>query len=196
MAIEQGKLVRWIDEKGFGFIKPENGGNDVFIHISSLKSSRKPIIGDTIFYEINIDANGKPKAINAIIEGVSQSLTLTPISTQTKPTPPPRQANRGKSYGSKANKRKQTLNLLPIVIIIGIAALMYYKASKDSVSLVSNNVPELDNLPLKQASQFQCQGKIHCSEMSSYDEAVFYLQNCPGTKMDGDGDGEPCERQF
>jgi cold shock CspA family protein len=93
MAIEKGKLVRWIDEKGFGFIKPENGGNDVFIHISSLKSSRKPIIGDTILYEINIDANGKLQAINAIIEGVSQSLTLTPISTQNKPAPPSTKAS-------------------------------------------------------------------------------------------------------
>ncbi|MDO2950005.1 excalibur calcium-binding domain-containing protein [Aeromonas simiae] len=32
--------------------------------------------------------------------------------------------------------------------------------------------------------------------MGSYEEAKFYLDNCPGTKMDGDGDGVPCERQF
>jgi len=32
--------------------------------------------------------------------------------------------------------------------------------------------------------------------MSSYEEALFYLRNCPGTKMDGDSDGEPCENQF
>jgi hypothetical protein len=28
--------------------------------------------------------------------------------------------------------------------------------------------------------------------MSSLEEALFYLKNCPGTKMDG----EPCEEQF
>ena len=50
--------------------------------------------------------------------------------------------------------------------------------------------------PVRQIERFQCEGKVWCTEMNSYDEAVFYLRNCPGTKMDGDGDGEPCERQF
>jgi cold shock CspA family protein len=33
MVIEKRKLVRWIDNRGFGFIKPEN---EIFIHISAL----------------------------------------------------------------------------------------------------------------------------------------------------------------
>jgi hypothetical protein len=32
--------------------------------------------------------------------------------------------------------------------------------------------------------------------MNSYEEALFFLRNCPGVQMDGDGDGKPCERQF
>lgn len=43
---------------------------------------------------------------------------------------------------------------------------------------------------------FKCDGRKHCSQMHSYDEALFFLKNCPGTKMDGDHDGIPCERQF
>ncbi|WP_332309794.1 excalibur calcium-binding domain-containing protein [Methylosarcina fibrata] len=43
---------------------------------------------------------------------------------------------------------------------------------------------------------FQCQGKVYCSQMTSSEEAEFYLDNCPGTKMDGDRDGIPCENQF
>jgi hypothetical protein len=42
-------------------------------------------------------------------------------------------------------------------------------------------------------SGFSCRGKVHCGEMGSCEEAEFYLRNCPGTKMDGDGDGKPCE---
>lgn len=48
----------------------------------------------------------------------------------------------------------------------------------------------------KKKSNFQCNGKIYCSEMRSCAEATFYLHNCPGTKMDGDHDGIPCERQL
>ena len=47
-----------------------------------------------------------------------------------------------------------------------------------------------------QASVFKCDGRTHCSQMRSYEEAVFFIRNCPGTKMDGNHDGVPCERQF
>lgn len=43
---------------------------------------------------------------------------------------------------------------------------------------------------------FRCDGRQHCSQMTSYEEAKFFLENCPNTKMDGDNDGIPCERQF
>ena len=46
------------------------------------------------------------------------------------------------------------------------------------------------------SSAFRCDGRQHCSQMSSYDEALFFLRNCPNTKMDGDRDGIPCEMQF
>lgn len=44
--------------------------------------------------------------------------------------------------------------------------------------------------------RYTCSGKIYCSEMTSCAEATFYLQNCPGTKMDGNNDGVPCEKQW
>src|SRR5690606_35396144 len=45
-------------------------------------------------------------------------------------------------------------------------------------------------------SQFKCDGREHCSQMGSYEEALFFIRNCPNTNMDGDGDGIPCESQF
>ena len=47
-----------------------------------------------------------------------------------------------------------------------------------------------------QAARFSCDGRTHCSHMRSCEEAKFFLQNCPTTKMDGDNDGIPCERQW
>ncbi|UOP05757.2 excalibur calcium-binding domain-containing protein [Conchiformibius kuhniae] len=43
---------------------------------------------------------------------------------------------------------------------------------------------------------FRCDGRTHCSHMTSCEEAKFFLQNCPNVKMDGNGDGIPCERQW
>jgi hypothetical protein len=47
-----------------------------------------------------------------------------------------------------------------------------------------------------QSSRFSCDGRTMCSQMTSCAEARFFLQHCPDTKMDGNGDGEPCERQW
>jgi hypothetical protein len=46
------------------------------------------------------------------------------------------------------------------------------------------------------SSQFHCDGRTHCSQMTSCEEATWFLENCPGVKMDGEGDGVPCERQW
>jgi restriction system protein len=43
---------------------------------------------------------------------------------------------------------------------------------------------------------YSCRGKTHCSQMNSCEEAKFYLRNCPGVKIDGDGNGLPCEKQW
>jgi hypothetical protein len=50
--------------------------------------------------------------------------------------------------------------------------------------------------PPATASLFKCDGRTHCSQMSSCTEATFFLKNCPGTKMDGNNDGIPCEKQW
>jgi len=44
--------------------------------------------------------------------------------------------------------------------------------------------------------RYRCDGRVYCSQMTSCDEAMFFLKNCPGVKMDGEGDGVPCERQW
>src|SRR5688572_16741130 len=45
-------------------------------------------------------------------------------------------------------------------------------------------------------AKFSCDGRTRCSQMTSCDEAVYFLENCPGVKMDGEGDGIPCEGQW
>lgn len=51
--------------------------------------------------------------------------------------------------------------------------------------------PEARHEPTGQ--RFQCDGRRYCSEMTSREEAVFFIRHCPDTRMDGDRDGIPCE---
>ena len=81
----KGVLKTWKEDRGFGFITPDNGGRDLFVHISAIgQVSRQPTPGDIIHYQIVRDRNGKFRAVNASIEGVStghQSTTTPPKSS-------------------------------------------------------------------------------------------------------------------
>ena len=45
-------------------------------------------------------------------------------------------------------------------------------------------------------AQLRCDGRTRCAQMRSCEEATWFLKNCPGTQMDGNRDGVPCERQW
>ena len=46
--------------------------------------------------------------------------------------------------------------------------------------------------------EYECDGRQYCSQMTSCEEAKYFLDNCtdPKPKMDGDKDGIPCEKQW
>ena len=71
-GILTGKIVKWIEDKGFGFIEPNKGDKQIFVHISSfdINATRKPIVGDTVYYDLSKDKSGRPCATSARIEGV------------------------------------------------------------------------------------------------------------------------------
>jgi hypothetical protein len=96
-------------------------------------------------------------------------------------------------------------------VVIGALALSAYQRSRHAESRVpapdaepDTRLVELPDPPAvtrgNETPPFRCDGRTHCSQMTSCEEATFFLQNCPGVKMDGDrggrGDGVPCERQW
>ena len=59
----QGKITTWKDDQGFGFITPNGGGKDVFIHVKSITNSRKrPVGNELVSYQVNTDANDRLSA--------------------------------------------------------------------------------------------------------------------------------------
>lgn len=67
-----------------------------------------------------------------------------------------------------------------------------------NLSGVKLSTPENSNFstPNVPNQQFRCDGRTYCSQMTSCAEATYFLRNCPNTKMDGNNDGIPCERQW
>jgi CspA family cold shock protein len=58
--------VKWFSfARGFGFITPANGGDDVFVHISAVERSGLETLreGDRVTYELTQSRDGRPKAI-------------------------------------------------------------------------------------------------------------------------------------
>ena len=61
----QGKIAKWNDERGFGFISAAEGGDSVFVHISSFShKNRRPSVNEAVSYTPAFDAQGRPRAID------------------------------------------------------------------------------------------------------------------------------------
>lgn len=59
--------VKWFNgQKGFGFIQPDNGGNDVFVHISAVERAGLSNLneGQKISFETETGRNGKASAVD------------------------------------------------------------------------------------------------------------------------------------
>ncbi len=108
LGLNNGRLTKWNDAKGFGFIQSSEGGKEIFLHISAIKTTgRRPKNGDIIFYALTTGKDGKLCASNASIQGVSSQSSLL---KKTQSTP------------NKKRIRRDRL-LETILTIIGISFL-------------------------------------------------------------------------
>ena len=59
-------------ERGYGFIKPDDGGRDVFVHITAVERAGLKALneGQRVSFDVEPDKKGKgPKAVNLVITG-------------------------------------------------------------------------------------------------------------------------------
>lgn len=70
----KGKIVDWKLDRGFGFVRPHDGGRDVFLHISDIRhDDYEPKIGDEVSFSLKQDAQGRQRAEMVIVAGVRRS---------------------------------------------------------------------------------------------------------------------------
>lgn len=58
-----GTLKTWNDERGFGFIEPTQGGQEIFVHIKAFAvRTDRPQIGQRLTFEVELNPDGKKRA--------------------------------------------------------------------------------------------------------------------------------------
>ncbi len=169
-----GTLSRWNDDRGFGFITPAQGSAEIFVHVSSFpRDGSRPRLNELISFETEAGPDGKPRAVRVMRPGADARRSR-----------PARRAGRRQG-------RISALGVLAAAAILAIGAYVYQETGRSAPSseLVSFT-------PAPAASSFKCDGRTTCPQMTSCAEAKYFLKHCPGTKMDGNRDGEPCEQQW
>lgn len=70
LMAQSGTVKFFNTEKGYGFIKPDDGGSDIFVHVSAVTRSGLATLseGQQVTFEVEPDRKGKgPKAINIAV---------------------------------------------------------------------------------------------------------------------------------
>jgi cold shock CspA family protein len=207
-----GTLIKWNDDRGFGFIRPAKGEADIFVHISAFPGDgKRPQISELISFETEAGRDGKLRAVRVMRPGQGA-------------------AGRSAVPRNAQRPRNRLLSgLLSFLAIVSIGVYGYSRFTKQFATPDDSHLdvpaqqsqplrnseqgptqksqyvepiaapdesPPVVSAPQSQSSRFSCDGRTTCSQMTSCDEATFFLENCPNTRMDGNHDGEPCETQW
>jgi cold shock CspA family protein len=149
-------------------------GSKAFVHISAFaKRPQRPLVGELVTYEVGPDERGRPRAVN--VRFVDRKRIREPNSTPS----------------------------LGFLVVGAVSACLIVMVGYVRIGHPNSSIPaSIDKLishrdALRENPAFRCEPrKTYCSEMSSCAEAYFHQERCGGTKMDGDGDGIPCEQQW
>jgi cold shock CspA family protein len=162
-----GKLTKWNAERGFGFLMADHGDQELFVHVSAFpRDGRPPAIGEPLSFEMELDKEGRKRAVRVRRPGVASS---------------------------RAPQLAGSRSLVPaaVVLLLVAAGMGWFGYTRYNA-----RVEAMRAMPQYNAPALLCDGRKYCSQMKSCGEAKLFLNNCSGMEMDGDRDGIPCEQDL
>lgn len=192
-----GSLKKWNAERGFGFIVADDGGQELFAHISAFpRDGQLPTLGERLSFEVEPDRDGKKRAVRVQRAGAVPAARAHTVNRSLR-----------LSLSRSGHDQRKTGFGSKLIVLAILAALGWYGYSKyANYGMKIPSAPQSAFAPAAPATRaepvlstpagFQCDGRKHCSQMTSCKEAKAFLKNCPGMEMDGNHDGVPCEQQW
>jgi cold shock CspA family protein len=175
-----GTLTRWNKERGSGYITPRRGGQDVSVHIAAFpEDGRPPQLHEKLSFVIETDKSGKKRAVNVVRLEERDS------------------ASRGRR-GQAAPRRNQSVALLaPLALMLAIGVYgyvgLYEKTDLWSVLGIGGKIGSTSGSETQgTTTNFFCDGRTTCAQMTSCEEATFFLRHCPNVSLEVNQEGIPC----
>lgn len=107
---DQGRLVEWFDDKGYGFIQPNDEAKDrVFLHIKDFaQKGPRPLVGCALEYVVQLDGQGRFKAKQVTYLKANQAKKLSKVSN---------------SVDTQSSSKLQPMQILCVIYIIALVIL-------------------------------------------------------------------------
>jgi cold shock CspA family protein len=215
-----GTVLTWDAGRGFGFIAPAQGEERLFVHVSAFpRGGVAPQVGELVSFEVEVAPDGRKRAVRVMrTEAMRSARPPRTAPAADRPPRAPYRPPRVRRTVLDTLRERLTMMAITVVVLLAGSGLWKLAASPAPQPVPSAQVaprpapaplaaprpappPVAPVVPAPAAPpllvpEYACDGRTRCQQMHSCEESRYFLRNCPTVQMDGDGDGEPCERQW
>ncbi|HWU75087.1 MAG TPA: cold shock domain-containing protein [Rhodanobacter sp.] len=175
-----GTLIKWNDDRGFGFIAPAAASAEIFVHVSAFpRDGVRPRVGELLSFDVEVGKNGRPQAIRVMRAGTAH--------------PPPR--SRPQQAARMRRRQGSPASIGGALLFAAVAAYVWI-SQRHAASTAYDKPAVMTQRQPAATPLFSCDDRTRCSQMTSCAEATYFLDHCPNTMMDGNHDGIPCQSQW